>query len=74
MRIDKKNGNVAFNEEFHKYWDLKDPNKVYTSVTTIIHSYTEPFDDEFWSRFKGLEQMLGAEEFKNTSIRKLLIT
>lgn len=56
--ITKQNGNIAFVEETHKYFDVTNPNAVFTSVTTMIHSYTQPFDKDFWSAYKALEKLL----------------
>ncbi len=63
MEYDKINGDVAFKEDTHKYFNVKDPNKVYTSVTTLIGKYHEKFDAEFWSRYKALEKLVGKDEF-----------
>lgn len=57
MKIDKKNGNVAFNNEEHCYWNVND-NEKYISVTTLIHRFTQPFDKEFWSAYKALEKLI----------------
>lgn len=57
MQIDKQNGNVCFNEDSHTYWNIKD-NEKYISVTTLIHSFTQPFDKDFWSAYKALEKIL----------------
>lgn len=57
MKIDKKNGNVAFNNDEHCYWNIND-NERYISVTTLIHRFTQPFDKEFWSAYKALEKLL----------------
>ena len=46
MKIDKQNGTVAFNDQEHIYWNVND-NKRYVSVTTLIHRYTQEFDNEF---------------------------
>lgn len=56
--ITKQNGNIAFVEETHKYFDVTNPSAKFTSVTTMIHSYTQPFDKEFWSAYKALEKLL----------------
>lgn len=56
--ITKQNGNIAFIEETHKYFDVTNPNAKFTSVTTIIHSYTQPFDRLFWAAYKALEKLL----------------
>lgn len=61
MKIDKQNGNVAFTEETHKYFNVEDPSKEYISVTTLIHRFTQPFDKEFWSAYKALEQLIPKE-------------
>lgn len=63
MKIDKINDNVAFSEESHTYWNTKTNDK-YISVTTLIERFAAPFDREFWSQYKGLERLLGKEEFK----------
>ena len=56
--ITKQNGNIAFIEETHKYFDVTNPDAKFTSVTTMIHSYTQEFDKEFWSAYKALEKLL----------------
>jgi len=73
MKIDKQNGNVCFNEEQHLYWNIKDPNKTYTSVTTLIHTYVEKFDEIFWGYYKALEKLVGDETFKQTLVKKNLL-
>lgn len=62
MKIDKQNGNVAFDNESHTYWNLDD-NRRYISVTTLIHKYTQEFDKEFWSAYKALEKLLPKESW-----------
>lgn len=59
--ITKQNGNIAFVEETHRYFDVTNPNAKFTSVTTMIHEYTQPFDKEFWSAYKALEKLLSKE-------------
>lgn len=56
--ITKQNGNIAFIEETHKYFDVTNPDAVFTSVTTMIHSYTQEFDKNFWSAYKAIEKLL----------------
>lgn len=56
--ITKQNGNIAFIEETHKYFDVTNPNAVFTSVTTMIHNYTQPFDRMFWASFKAIEKLI----------------
>ena len=62
MKIDKQNGNVAFNNDEHCYWNVND-NKKYISVTTLIHRFTQPFDKEFWSAYKALEKLIPKESW-----------
>ena len=57
MKIDKQNKNVAFSEKEHCYWNVND-NKKYISVTTLIHNFTQPFDENFWSAYKALEKLI----------------
>ena len=57
-KITKQNGNIAFEEEAHIYYDVTCPEQKFISVTTLIHSFTQPFDKEFWSAYKALEKLL----------------
>ena len=57
MEIDKRNGNVAFNDLNHKYWDITDESKKYISVTTLIERYGQPFNEAFWSNYKALQKI-----------------
>lgn len=61
--ITKQNGNIAFNEEQHIYWDVTAPQEKFVSVTTLIHEFTQPFDRIFWSQFKALERLLSKEDW-----------
>lgn len=63
MKIDKKNGPVCFNEDLHTYWDEGNESEKYTSVTTLIHSFTQPFDKNFWSAYKALERLIPKENW-----------
>lgn len=56
--ITKQNGNIAFIEETHKYFDVTNPDAVFTSVTTMIHNYTQTFDKDFWSAYKAIEKLI----------------
>lgn len=72
MDIDKKNGNIAFNEESHLYWNV-DNNEKYISVTTLIHKFANEYDAEFWSAYKALEKLL-PEDSWNIEKKSLLNT
>ena len=62
-KITKQNGNIVFEEEAHIYYDVTCPEKKFVSVTTLIHSFTQPFDKEFWSAYKALEKLLSKDEW-----------
>lgn len=64
MKIDKQNGNIAFNDENHVYFDVTDSSKKYISVTTLIHKFTQDFDSAFWSAYKALEKLIPADSWK----------
>lgn len=61
MEIDKQNGSICFSEKEHVYWDKDNENDRYVSVTTLIHSFTQPFDKDFWSAYKALEKLIPKE-------------
>ncbi len=61
--ITKQNGNIAFNEELHTYWDVTAPEQKFVSVTTLIHSFTNPFDKVFWASYKALEKLLDKDSW-----------
>ena len=63
MTIDKQNGNIAFNEDSHVYWDITTNNK-FISVTTLIEKFAQPFDKDFWSKYKALEKLLPPDAWK----------
>ena len=63
LKIDTQNGNTAFNEENHVYWNIEDDSVKYISVTTMIEKFGQPFDKEFWSSYKALEKLLPKDEW-----------
>ena len=46
VRVDKENDDVFFNDETHTYYN-KDTMEKYISVTSLIHLYSNEFDEEF---------------------------
>ena len=60
-KITKQNGNIAFEEEAHIYYDVTQPEQKFVSVTTLIHQFTQEFDKEFWSAYKALEKLLSKD-------------
>ena len=61
-RIDKENADCVYSDEEHVYIDKKD-NSRYISVTTLINKYSEEFDEDFWSSYKALEEIMDGDTF-----------
>lgn len=70
MNYDKINGDVCFRESDHKYFNIKNKDAEYTSVTTLIGKFHEKFDGDFWSKYKALEEIMG-DEFKEVKPKLL---
>nr|DAF63647.1 MAG TPA: Exonuclease V [Podoviridae sp. ctz6O13] len=64
MNIDKRNGDICFNEQSHVYFNLKEPDRKYVSVTTLLHKFEPPFDKEFWSAYKALQKIMQPDYWK----------
>ena len=64
MKYDKINKDVGFIESTHTYKNLKDSSIKYTSVTTLIGKYEQPFDSDFVSKYKALEKLLSSDVWK----------
>lgn len=64
IHVDKRNGNVCFNDELHKYFDINDESKQYISVTTLIGRYEQEFNKDFWSAYKALEKLLSKDSWQ----------
>ena len=69
-QIDKKNDYVGFEDKTHTYFDLNDGSK-YISVTQLVHTYTHPFDADFWASYKAAEALLEEDfyELKSTLLK-----
>ena len=52
---------IKYYDNPHKYF-LN--NKELTSVTTLIHNYQEPFDEEYWSQYKANEHSIPQYKIK----------
>ena len=61
-RIEKENADCVYSDEEHVYIDKKDNSK-YISVTTLINKYSEEFDEDFWSSYKALEEIMDGDTF-----------
>ena len=71
IKVDKENSSVFFNDDTHTYYD-KNTMEKYTSVTTLIGLYSQEFDEEFWTAYKALEEILDLETF--LIIKRTLLT
>lgn len=69
----KINGDVAFYEDGHLYVNIKNANVKYVSVTTLLSSYQEAFDSDFWSGYKALESLMG-DDFTDLGVKTYLLT
>lgn len=64
LKVDKENGDLRFNEEEHLYWNAKNPEFEYTSITTLISKFYEKFDEGFHSRRKAMERLVSPDNYK----------
>lgn len=71
MVIDKENDYVTYNDEQHLYIE-KASGKKCISVTTLIESFGQPFDSDFWASYKALEEIIGKDEYEK--IKKELLS
>ena len=62
IKVDKEDDKVFFNDETHTYYDKKTLKK-YISVTTLINAYSQEFDEEFWSAYKALEELMDGDKW-----------
>lgn len=65
IKVDKETDDVFFNDETHTYYDKKTLQK-YISVTTLIHNYSQEFDEDFWSMYKALEELMDGDKWSLT--------
>lgn len=70
-RIDKENDTTVYSDDEHVYISKNDNSK-FISVTTLIHKYTQEFDEEFWSAYKALEILMDPEIF--SIVKRTLLT
>ena len=62
IKVDKENDEAFFNDETHTYYN-KETMQKYVSVTTLIHGYSQEFDENFWASYKALEAILSEESW-----------
>lgn len=63
LQVDKENDDVIYNDEKHLYLD-KVTGKKYTSTTTLVGFYCQPFDEVFWSSYKACESLVEPEAWR----------
>lgn len=51
-------------EFYHKDHQYKMKGVIYTSVSSVVARYKQPFDSDFWSTYKALEKLIGYDDFK----------
>ena len=62
IKVDKENDSVFFNDSTHTYYD-KETLQKYISVTQLVSTYSQEFDEEFWSAYKALEQLMDGDKW-----------
>lgn len=71
MNVDKRNGTICYNDKYHIYWDESDEMTL-TSVTTLIGKYEQPFDTEFWLRYKAFQAIANEMSMPKFEVLKIL--
>ena len=59
-KVDNENEDAIFNDKDHLYINKKEGYK-YTSVTTLVKMYEQPYDSDFWSMYKAFERLADPE-------------
>ncbi len=54
--VDKESEDAVFFDDTHEYF-YKPTGEKGISVTTLIGEYSQPFDENFWSAYKALEEV-----------------
>lgn len=54
---------IKFDEKNHTYTNVNN-NKKYLSVTKFINQFVTPFDSEYFSMYKAIEEIMGVDKFK----------
>lgn len=73
VKWDKKNGDIVFYEKEHLYQNVKYPHIKYTSVTSIIEKYHEPFDKDFWSSYGAIKNIMTESIFKKSGTQAMFL-
>lgn len=55
--------NITYHDDVHKYYH--DNGKQFTSVTTLLHKYASPFEEEYWSEYKGDQHGIPSKDVLN---------
>ena len=68
--VDKENEEAVFFDDTHEYFE-KNTGRKGISVTTLIGLYEQPFNAEFWSSYKALEQIMDLQTW--IQVKKALL-
>lgn len=61
-QVDKENSDVIYSDLDHVYLSKTDGSR-YISVTTLIGKYENQFNEEFFSKYKALEELADPDKF-----------
>ena len=64
---------IIFEEKSHTYTHVE-TKEIYTSATTLIHKYSQPFDSEFWSVYTAIRHLMGySQDYQKKQFASFLI-
>lgn len=58
LQYHNKSAEIGFDEVAHRYFDVNEPNLVFTSATQLIGLVEPPYDSEFWAMYTGLKDKM----------------
>lgn len=73
IKYDKEWNGLCFLESEHKYFHKKYPYLKYTSITTLIGQYCQPFDKDFWASYGAVKNILGEVVFKKSGTKAMFL-
>lgn len=70
LSIDKRNGDLCYDDVNHVYWNASDMY-TYISSTTLIGKFEQPFDRDFWLKYKALQALANPGRDFMANLRQL---
>lgn len=70
LSIDKRNGDLCYDDANHVYWNASDMY-TYISSTTLIGKFEQPFDRGFWLKYKALQALANPGRDFMANLRQL---